>query len=399
MNRIFADLHIHLGRTESNLPVKITAARNMTFHHVVQEASGNKGLSMIGIIDAHSPPVQEEIQAGITQGIYQEHPNGGIIYQNTVCLLGVEVECREPNTGPFHMLAYFPTLEAIKQFTAWLQLHMKNVQLSTQRLYQPVLAFMKKVKSLQGLVVPAHIFTPFKSLYGSATTSIRNLLDISLLDAVELGLSADTYMADQISELATLPFLTNSDAHSLPKIGREYNEFLVEEPSFQEFTHVLKQKRDRKIVANYGLNPRLGKYYQTFCLVCELQKEKAKQTCPACGSIKEVTGVKDRIAMIKDQPSTSPNNRPSYIHQIPLDFIPKVGNKTISKLISHFGSEMNILHHAPIEEIAKVTNETLANYIDRARKNNLIVEKGGGGTYGKVISSPVTRRLSCQEYH
>lgn len=392
MNRIYADLHIHLGRTESNLPIKITAARNMTFHHVVQEASVNKGLAIIGIIDAHSPPVQEEIQAGISNGIYQEHPDGGLLYRDTTCLLGVEVECREPGTGPFHMLAYFPTLEKIKQFTAWLQLHMKNIQLSTQRLYQPVTAFIEKVKSLQGLVVPAHIFTPFKSLYGSATTSIKKLIDISLIDAVEIGLSADTTMADQISELAFLPFLTNSDAHSLPKIGREYNEFLIEEPTFQDFIYVLQQKKGRKIVANYGLNPLLGKYYQTFCLKCEHQKERAKQTCPACGSDKEVTGVKDRISMIADQQSASPKNRPSYIHQVPLAFIPKVGKKTISKLINHFGSEMNILHHAAIDDIAKVTNHSVAAYIEQARQNRLVMEKGGGGTFGKVISPPLTQQ-------
>jgi uncharacterized protein (TIGR00375 family) len=392
MNRIFADLHIHLGRTEGNLPIKITAARNMTFHQVIQEASVNKGLALIGIIDAQSPPVQAEIQEGISKGLYQEHPNGGILYRDTTCLLGVEIECREPDTAPFHMLAYFPTLDKIKQFTAWIKLHMKNVQLSTQRLYQPVKAFMEKVKSLQGLVVPAHIFTPFKSLYGSASPSIKKLLDISLLDAVEVGLSADTYMADQISELSSLPFLTNSDAHSLPKIGREYNEFLVEEPTFQDFRYVLKQKNGRKIVANYGLNPLLGKYYQTFCLNCERQKEKTKQSCPACGSKREVRGVKDRIAMIADQPSTSPKMRPPYIHQIPLAFIPKVGNKTISKLIDHFGSEMNVLHHASIEEIAKVTNATLADYIDRARQNRLKFGKGGGGTSGKIISAPLIQR-------
>jgi uncharacterized protein (TIGR00375 family) len=392
MNHVYADLHIHLGRTESNLPVKITAARNMTFHRVVQEASENKGLAMIGIIDAHSPPVQAEIQAGLAKGIYQEHPDGGLLYRDTTCLLGVEVECREPGSGPFHMLAYFPTLDKIKQFTAWLQLHMKNVQLSTQRLYQPVTAFIKKVKSLQGLVVPAHIFTPFKSLYGSATTSIRNLFDVSLIDAVEIGLSADTSMADQISELASLPFLTNSDAHSLPKIGREYNEFLMEEPTFQDFIYVMQQKKGRKIVANYGLNPLLGKYYQSICLQCEHQKEKAEQRCPACGSSKEVTGVKDRISTIADQDSTSPITRPPYIHQVPLAFIPKVGQKTISKLICHFGSEMNILHHAAMEEIAKVTTPTVAAYIEQARQNRLVMEKGGGGTFGKVTLPPLTQR-------
>ncbi|WP_028775633.1 endonuclease Q family protein [Shimazuella kribbensis] len=386
MKQIFADLHIHIGRTESNLPVKITAARDMTFHRIVQEASNRKGISMIGIIDAHSPAVQAEIEAGIMNGTYMEHPYGGILYCNTLCILGVEVECKEAHTGPYHMLAYFPTLAKIKEFTAWIAQHMKNVQLSTQRLYQPVSSFIKKVKDLQGLVVPAHIFTPFKSLYGSATTSIEDLLDITSLDAVELGLSADTTMADQISELASLPFLTNSDAHSLPKIGREYNKFLLEEANFQELSYVLKQKQGRKILANFGLNPFLGKYYETFCSTCKQQKTSSTIFCSTCGKKKEVTGVKDRIAMIADQPTTSPTFRPPYIHQIPLAFLPKVGPKTITKLIEHFGSEMNILHHASLQEISEITNTQLANLICQARENTLAVQKGGGGTYGKIIS-------------
>jgi uncharacterized protein (TIGR00375 family) len=356
----------------------------MTFHHVVKEASTQKGISMIGIIDAHSPPIQAEIEEGISNGSYQEHPNGGIRYQDTICILGVEVECKEAHTAPFHMLAYFPTLEKIKQFTAWLQLHMKNVQLSTQRLYQPVSVFIKKVKSLQGLVVPAHIFTPFKSMYGSATTSIAKLFEPALLDAVELGLSADTQMADQISELASIPFLTNSDAHSLPKIGREYNEFWVEELSFQDFKYVLQKVKGRKIVANYGLNPLLGKYYQTYCLVCAKQKPSSRTLCPSCGSTKEVTGVKDRISLVADQSSSSPEDRPPYFHQIPLEFIPKVGRKTIAKLIEHFDTEMNIIHQASIDEIADIANPTLANYILQARQNKLPLQKGGGGKYGKI---------------
>ena len=74
--RVFADLHIHIGRTESGLPVKISAARNLTFHEIVREAAHRKGLDMIGIIDAHSPPVQEEIARGLERGIYREDPEG-----------------------------------------------------------------------------------------------------------------------------------------------------------------------------------------------------------------------------------------------------------------------------------------------------------------------------------
>jgi uncharacterized protein (TIGR00375 family) len=384
MNRYFADLHIHLGRTEDNLPIKITAARNMTFQSVVTEASKRKGISLIGIIDSHSPPVQKEIEIGLATGIYQEHPDGGIIFQDTVCILGVEVECKEPTTGPFHLLAYFPTLANIKQFTKYLQKHMKNVQLSTQRLYQPVTAFVEQVKMLDGFVIPAHIFTPFKSVYGSASDSLKDLFQLNSLVAVELGLSADTTMADQISELQALTFVTNSDAHSLPKIGREYNELWIEEPSFLELERALKRQQGRQVITNYGLNPQLGKYYRTRCLLCNQLNLTKKPTCPDCNSPKRVVGVKDRILSIADQTSHSPNHRPPYIHQVPLEFIPSVGKRTIDQLLTHFGTEMNVIHRVPMEDIAKVTSVAIAEKINKARLGHLTFTQGGGGRYGKV---------------
>lgn len=78
-----------------------------------------------------------------------------------------------------------------------------------------------------------------------------------MIDAVELGLSCDTDMASHVSQLNPYPFLTNSDAHSLGKIGREYNELYVQSADFTEFALALKGQDDRKIIANYGL----GRYW------------------------------------------------------------------------------------------------------------------------------------------
>ena len=124
---------------------------------------------------------------------------------------------KEPGSGEYHLLVYLPTLGQMKMFTKWLAKHMKNVQLSTQRLYQPVEALQEKVAELEGLLIPAHIFTPFKSVYGSAAERMGGLLDLSQLAGVELGLSSDSSMADQLSEVQSLTFLTNSDAHSIPQ--------------------------------------------------------------------------------------------------------------------------------------------------------------------------------------
>lgn len=389
MQEIFADLHIHIGRTERNQPVKITASRNMTFDNIIREASERKGIHLIGIIDAHSPPVQEEIAEGIRSGKYREHPQGGVIYGNSTCILGVELELKEKGMGAFHLLAFFPGLGQIQVFTEWLSRSMRNVQLSTQRVYQPVSAVVEKVLGLGGILIPAHVFTPFKSVYGNAADRLTNLFSLDSLAGVELGLSSDTVLADQLSELASLTFVTNSDAHSLPKIGREYNKLRVKEACFAELVLALKREQGRAVVANYGLNPKLGKYYRTRCLQCGEIWPKGNQIlrCPACGSEKKVKGVWDRISEIADQPSRSPAHRPPYIYQVPLEFFPKLGKKKLESLLSVFGTEMTILHSAPIEQIASIVGDSIAQLIQLARKGQLSFAEGGGGIYGKVIET------------
>lgn len=77
-------------------------------------------------------------------------------------------------------------------------------------------------------------------------------------------------------------------------------------------------------------------------------------------------------------------DRPPYIHQVPLDFLPGLGPKTMAKLLDHFGTEMNILHNVPKEEIEKLVKMDLAELIIKARNGDLQLSAGGGGQYGKV---------------
>src|SRR5690625_2432888 len=135
---------------------------------------------------------------------------------------------------------------------------MKNITLSSQRYYGTAKDLQYKVKELDGLFIPAHVFTPFKSLYGKGVKkSLQEVLDPDLVDGIELGLSSDTYMADQIKELHDYTFLTNSDSHSLAKIGREYQQITMLEPSFEEFYYALHKVKGRRIKANYGMDPKL----------------------------------------------------------------------------------------------------------------------------------------------
>ena len=394
MEEVFADLHVHIGRSESGKPIKITAARSLNFANIARECADRKGINIVGIIDCASPYVIEDIENFLKTGEAYEIKDGGIIYKDKVCiLLGSEVETSEVSRngkcGAAHNVCFFPHLEDIKAFSREMSTHIKNITLSTQRSNVSGYELIDIVEKYNGVLIPAHCFTPFKSYYGNCVDKMKDIFKekFDKIFAIELGLSADTMLADTISELEDKTFVTNSDAHSLPKIAREYNKMLVEDISFKEVVKALKGEDGRKVLCNYGLDPRLGKYHRTFCDECNqvIETKEPVSVCPKCGSQKVTFGVFDRIELIKDKKeSKSPANRPPYIYQVPLTFIPGLGAKTIDKLLDKFGTEMTILHKLSQDDLEAVVGEKVAKEIILAREGKMKLQAGGGGTYGKV---------------
>ena len=380
----FTDLHIHIGRDIYGKPVKITASKNLTLTNVLIEASRRKGMDMVGVIDCQSPAVQAEIIQLIKDNRAKELQEGGIRFENVTLILGAEIEVYDENCqGPIHVLCYFPTLDKMMAFSEWLKPRMKNISLSSQRYYGLATQLQEKVKQLHGLFIPAHVFTPFKSVYGKGVKhSLTEILDGSLIDAIELGLSSDTMMADQIKELHPFTFVTNSDSHSLAKIGREYQQINLKAATFKELKKALHQIEGREIVANYGMNPLLGKYYSTVCRECMSDVPYGSVTCPACQSQKIINGVYDRIIELKDT-DVQPN-RPAYLYQVPLEYLPGLGPSTFEKLLDHFGTEMNVIHHVPFEALQQVISTKLAAMIMDMREGKQQITAGGGGKYGKL---------------
>lgn len=394
MYEVFADLHVHIGRSKNNKPIKITAARSLNFENIAKECVDRKGISVVGIIDCASPYVIEDIESFLRQGEAYEMEKGGIIYKNKVCIiLGSEIETSEVNengnTGSAHNLCYFPFLEDIKAFSKEMENHIRNITLSSQRANISAYELIDIVEKHNGVLIPAHAFTPHKSFYGNCTSRLERIFKekYSKIPAIELGLSSDTYLADMISELETKTFLTNSDAHSLPKIAREYNKVLVEDINYQELLMALKNEGGRKILENYGLDPKLGKYHRTYCEKCEknIAGEAPVVKCDTCDSKNITMGVLDRIEQIKDKEKTkSPKNRPPYNYQVPLTFIPGLGNKTIDKLLENFETEMNILHKLSFDDIEAVVGSKIAQNIVNARDGKVQIQAGGGGIYGHI---------------
>ena len=394
MEEIFADLHVHIGRSESGKPIKITAARSLNFANIAKECADRKGINVVGIIDCASPYVIEDIENFLKTGEAYEIEDGGIIYKDKVCiLLGSEVETsevgRNGKAGAAHNVCFFPHLSDIKGFSQEMSTHIKNITLSTQRSNVSGYELIDIVEKYNGILIPAHCFTPFKSYYGNCTDRLQNIFKekYTKIFAIELGLSADTYLADMISELQDKTFVTNSDAHSLPKIAREYNKMLVNDISFKEIVKALKGEDGREVLCNYGLDPKLGKYHRTFCDNCNqvIETKEPVITCPHCGSSKVTFGVFDRIDLIKDkEKSESPKNRPEYVYQVPLTFIPGLGAKTVDKLLSKFGTEMTVLHKLSEDDLEAVVGEKIAKEIVMAREGRMKIQAGGGGIYGKV---------------
>jgi len=393
MRSFYADLHIHIGRTNSGRAVKITAARDLTFANIARECATRKGVEIAGVVDCGSPAVIADIEGLLGAGEMAELTGGGLRYRDsTTILLGCELETVEEGGGVSHHVSFFPGMEQLRAFVGLLRRLVTNLDLSSQRCRVPARQLLRMTQTAGGVFMPAHAFTPHKSVYGSCARRLQEVLagvDLGELAAVELGLSADSYLADRIGELAEVTLVSNSDAHSLPRIAREYNVLWLEEATFEEVLLALRRQQGRRVTANYGLDPRLGKYHRTFCLSCEVVAAAPPPTlaCPLCGGDRVVKGVLDRIAEIADYPEPRPpQHRPPYHYQVPLQFLPGVGAVTLGKLLNRFGTEMRVLHEAAREELAQAVGGKAAAAIILAREGRLPLLPGGGGRYGKAMA-------------
>jgi len=407
MNIYYADLHVHIGRTLDHRPVKITAADSLTLAGALEECASRKGIQVLGIVDMASPPVIWEAEILLDGGDLALLPGGGYRYHDLVTLIpAVEVETGEglgtasgagsgvaPASagGTAHWLVYFRELGQVKEFSRFLGHYVTNMTLSTQRCRLSARDIYRQARELGGIFVPAHAFTPHKSVFGNCVPRLEAIFgpeDAAAIPAIELGLSADSDLADCLPELWNKTFLSNSDAHSLPKIAREYNAFSLGGSNFEELLMAIRRERGRGVAANYGLDPKLGKYHRTRCLKCDgvVTGEPPQFTCQNCGSGEVVRGVLDRIAEIRvqDRP-VHPPHRPPYVCQIPLAFLPGVGKRTIDRLLAEFGTEMAVLHQANREQLVEVVGPKTADLIIRAREGRLGISCGGGGTYGRIM--------------
>jgi uncharacterized protein (TIGR00375 family) len=387
LQKVYGDLHIHIGSALGR-PVKITASRQLTLHALIFEIAPRKGLEVIGIVDAGSTLVSAEIEQLLESGEMAEHVHGGFLARNGVLVIpACEIESREG----VHLISYLPSLASLKKWQKYMKSRLSNLTLSTQKADAGIVDIINLTYMLEGLFCPAHAFTPHKGIYGFLTDSIAAQIgqEIKMIKALELGLSSDSDMADTVAETRDFTFLSNSDAHSAGNVGREYNLFQIRDKSFKEIQYSIECKEGRRIVANYGMDPRLGKYHRSFCLECnKIAEGKGPVLECECGSKNMVMGVHDRILQIRNyELPHHPLGRPPYNYRVPLKDIPGLGPATLKKLMAGAQSEIDLLENTPVQWIEKAAGPAIAGIIGTMRTGRLPISPGGGGKYGKILKN------------
>jgi len=379
-----ADFHIHSC-------FSMASSKDMIIKNIAPK-SKLKGLNLLGTGDAFHPgwlDIIEESTVPTAEGIYSSE---GMDF-----VLTTEVEGK----NKIHHLIIIPDIDIARELSGKLPSKNKN-QDGRPKTQLDGAEILDLVRQYDCLIGPAHAFTPWTGMY----KSFDSIYDCygKKPDFVELGLSADTFMADTVSELKDFVFLTNSDAHSPwpHRLGREFNQIELQDISFSSIKKAFK-KRDVK--ANYGLLPNLGKYHMTACTKCyklvdPIVAKENKMKCSCGGRIKK--GVDFRITEIAD--FESPRHldfRPDYIHLMPLaELIATVYDKGVTtktvqgkwqKLIDEFNTEIDVLINASISDIEKI-DSNVSGAIEAFRNKNIDVIPGGGGKYGEILFDKASKK-------
>ncbi|RLG57617.1 MAG: TIGR00375 family protein [Hadesarchaea archaeon] len=384
-----ADFHIHSkysGATSSRMVIETIAHQAKL-----------KGLVLVGTGDIFHPRWFESVKGELVEvdeGTF-EHPRYG-----TRFVLTAEVEDR----NRVHHLLILPSLSTAESVREIFAKHSSDIDEDGRARIELAAPEIVDIAVSHGCIVgPCHAFTPWTSMYKEFDSTQACYGDsVGKIGFLELGLSADTYMADRIAELADLTFLSCSDAHSPwpDKLGREFNRFELSEPTYSEVIKGILRKNGRRISLNVGFDPRLGKYHRTACSRCfkQFELEHAKSLrwrCDECGGwIKK--GVWDRVNELAtyDEPKHPPH-RPPYLRIAPLaevialalgyrdPHVPEV-RSTWEKLVVRFGNEIGVLLEAGHEALVEVAGPRVAAVIKAFRENTIHVIPGGGGRYGRL---------------
>jgi uncharacterized protein (TIGR00375 family) len=413
MSTFLADLHIHSRFSRAT-------SKNLTFRNLAAWASV-KGLDVVGTGDFTHPGwltmLEDELEfdeSGLFRlkdptGLNQEIP--GMEDMELPCrarfLLSSEISSiykRGGRVRKVHNLVYMPDLDSVKKFNARLA-QVGNIEsdgrpilgLDSRNLLEMVLEIHP-----EAYLIPAHIWTPWFSVFGSKSgfdTMEACFGDLTPeIFAVETGLSSDPAMNWLWSDLDRYALVSNSDAHSGANLGREANVFHGDRDYTGIFRALKGQLSATEFRGTIEFYPEEGKYHLDGHRKCGVVIDPRttrihNNICPVCGKPLTV-GVLSRVLELADRTTpVRPVGHPGFTSLIPLpEIISEIvgtGPKTkkvarmYNSLIGHFGSEMQILRSIPLEDL-KHRSAPLAEGIARLRNGQVIKQGGFDGTYGVI---------------
>jgi uncharacterized protein (TIGR00375 family) len=252
-------------------------------------------------------------------------------------------------------------------------------------------------------IIPAHIWTPWFSVFGSRSgfDSLEECFGehMDRIFAIETGLSSDPAMNWRCSTLDRLALVSNSDAHSPRKLGREATVFEVPEPGFAEIITAMKERDPASLIETLEFFPQEGKYHYDGHRACKVVLSPAQaiannNLCPVCGRPLTL-GVLHRVVELADRgEGVKGGGRIPYRCLVPLEEIISqalgIGTQTkgvrqeYEKMIRHFGSEFRILLDLTPQQLQRFTPDKVLQGILRVREGNLDISPGYDGVYGKI---------------
>ncbi len=394
---LIADLHIHSRYSRATSP-------EMNIPGIAKWAK-IKGIQVMGTGDFTHPEWLKELKSTL-----QPSGPGTFEHAGVKFLLTAEVSnifYRQGKCYKVHNIILAPDFETvekiIKQISGYGKLAADGrpiLGLDPEKLAAMVLS-----ASAECMVIPAHAWTPHFGVFGSASgfDSLKECFgaQTSNIFALETGLSSDPTMNWRLSSLDHISLISNSDAHSLRKLGREANVFnLPDSPQiYNDITTAIKKKDLAKFLYTIEFFPEEGKYHFDGHRLCAYRAHPQETIarnlqCPACK--KPVTvGVLHRVEKLADRAlNIKPLQAIPFKHLIPLEEIIAealgVGRNTQKvekeyvKLINTFGTEFAILMDASIAEISNHTQEKIAAGISMMRKGEVKINPGYDGEFGTI---------------
>ncbi|EKE07363.1 MAG: hypothetical protein ACD_18C00112G0006 [uncultured bacterium] len=404
--RQILDLHIHSKYSRA-------CSKDLELPKIAKVCE-TKGIDIISTSDFTHPKWFQHMKNCLvedTAGIYKLKDNSS----KTKFIIGTEVASIKKHKGKtrrIHLLIFAPSIEVAEKFNNKLNKMGFNLKsdgrpilgITSKEILEIMLATDKRM-----MMIPAHAWTPWFGIFGSKG-GYEKLEDAfeeltPHVRAVETGLSSDPIMNWRVSSLDNITLISNSDAHSNAKLGREANVFdfkSEKDITYDEIKRIIDTGDRKKFISTIEFFPEEGKYHYDGHALCNFscspeETKKYKGLCPKCHK-KLVIGVESRVYELADrnlkQAKEAGKNKIPYKSIVPLVeiladvFVCGVNTKKVNdvyeKLLQNFHNEFFILLEADLSQIAKVTSKDIAEAISRVRSGNIFVKPGYDGVFGVV---------------